>query len=93
MTLKASFALVGLALILVACSAPATVTEKFYFVRGTAVGDPCSPNGTMIDTPRGYPRLCHSGKWAPLCDATNNNADVMALCEEYGLQNAAHANE
>lgn len=36
----------------------------------------------MIDTPRGYPRLCISGRWAPVCDELQADAD-NAQCDAY----------
>lgn len=51
------------------------------------MGDACTLNNGMIDTPRGFPRVCSAGKWVPLCDGVISNTDVRELCESYGLLN------
>lgn len=37
-------------------------------VAGTATGDPCASERMLIDTPRGYPRVCLNGRWTPYCE-------------------------
>jgi hypothetical protein len=66
-----------------ACSSAPAMTEPFYFIQGTHVGDPCSPNGMFIDTPRGYPRFCVKNRWVPLCEEKLSPHDRAVYCDVY----------
>lgn len=72
----------SLGFLLLACTPPPVAAPPFYLVPGTAVGDPCTPNGMFIDTPRGFPRVCLNGRWAPWCEETVD-AELRANCEAY----------
>lgn len=75
-------------LTLTACasSAPLSKVQPFYIIPGTAIGDPCQSENMYLDTPRGLPRVCLNGRWAPLCDLAKADADLAAQCEAYGIK-------
>lgn len=78
-----------LALLVSACAvAPEPTPEKFYIIRGMAVGDPCSTEGMFIDTPRGFPRICINGKWVPLCERADLTALWQHVCADYSRARA-----
>lgn len=80
--MKLNFILPVIASFLVtACAVtPEPTPEKFYIIRGTAVGDPCSSERMYIDTPRGFPRICINGKWVPLCELSDLNPTGHESC-------------
>lgn len=78
------FFAIMLAFVLGGCASSQVAPPPYYIIPGTAVGDPCKPDGMWLDTPRGYPRLCVYGKWLPLCDDNDSGPDIRALCQAYG---------
>jgi hypothetical protein len=63
------FAALSITLLMAGCSAIAPSPSSVRTIPGTAIGDPCTSERLLIDTPRGFPRLCEKGRWVPFCDS------------------------
>lgn len=77
---KSILACAALLLTLSACAqSPGHVSAQVRIIPGTAVGDPCAAERTLVDTPRGYPRLCVNGRWVPYCERAD--AEQSVFCQ------------